>query len=581
VSAAAHSAQAAQTALARTLVDEWVRHGLADAVVAPGSRNTPLTLALAGHGGVRVHVVVDERCAGFFAIGLARASGRAVLVSCTSGSAPSHLHPAVLEAYHGRVPLLVCTADRPWDLHHVGAPQTVDQHGLYGTAVRFAVDLPTASWEAAGAWRPTAARTYAAAAGPPAGPVHVNVAFAEPLLPPAGEVPEVPGRPDGRPWTTTAGPPARSAAPGVSSEPVERSSAERRVRGLVVAGWGAEVDPALVAATGWPVLADPLSGLRAGPATVSTYDALLRVPDWADAHRPDVVVRVGAPLTSKVTGQWLDGLAACTVLVDPHGEWRDPGRAASERVTSWPDLPPSDPDWAAAWARAEATARRAVDDLLDGWDEPFEGRVARDVAAVIPDGGTLVVASSMPVRDVEWFAAPRSGLRVVANRGVNGIDGFTSTVLGLASARADDGRGSAPAVGLLGDLAFVHDAGGLVGASGRDVTAVLVVLDNGGGGIFSFLPQADLDPAVFERFWATPSGVDVAALAGAHGIPVQRVGRSGDVGPAVVGALADGGVRVVVVGTDRADNVVRHRAVWEAVAAAVRASFGPGAGPAG
>jgi 2-succinyl-5-enolpyruvyl-6-hydroxy-3-cyclohexene-1-carboxylate synthase len=399
------------------------------------------------------------------------------------------------------------------------------------------------------------------------------LSFAEPLLPPAdGEVPVVAGRPGGRPWVDTV----RSAADRAGADGTIVTAAAGSHRGLVVAGWGAAAESPLVdtlAASGWPVLADPLSGLRttAGPVVVARYEALVRVAAWADAHRPDVVVRLGAPLTSKVTGQWLDGLGVPTVLVDPEGAWADPGRAAWEHVTRLPALAPADPAWAGAWCRAEAAVGAAIDALLDGWVEPFEGRVARDVAAVLPDGAVLVAASSMPVRDVEWFVRPRSGVRFLANRGVNGIDGLVSTTLGIAAG------GAGPVVALLGDLAVVHDSGGLVGAAARGVDAVLVVLDNGGGGIFSFLPQAGLATDLFERYWGTPSGVDLAALAAAHGIPVRTVERAGDVGPAVADALAAGGVRLVRVPTDRADNVARHRAVWEAAAAALAESGDPAA----
>jgi 2-succinyl-5-enolpyruvyl-6-hydroxy-3-cyclohexene-1-carboxylate synthase len=347
------------------------------------------------------------------------------------------------------------------------------------------------------------------------------------------------------------------------------TAAASAVGGLVVGGWGADpADAAGLAASGWPVLADPLSGLRT-PAVgrpIGTYEALLRTPGWADRHRPDVVVRLGAPLTSKVTGQWLDGVGGPTVLVDPHHAWADPARAASERVAALPALATPEGGWAERWTAADERARSAIDGVVDRFDEPFEGRVARDVAAVLADGATLVAASSMPVRDLEWFARPRDGVRFLANRGVNGIDGFASTVLGVAAARSGPG----PVVGLLGDLAFVHDANGLAGAAARGIDAVLVVLDNGGGGIFSFLAQATLEPERFERFWGTPSGVDLELLAGAHGVPVRTVTRGDEVAPAVAEAVAASGVRVVRVPTDRAANVERHRLVWAGVADAVR-----------
>jgi 2-succinyl-5-enolpyruvyl-6-hydroxy-3-cyclohexene-1-carboxylate synthase len=350
----------------------------------------------------------------------------------------------------------------------------------------------------------------------------------------------------------------------------------RTPRGLVVAGWGARAEPATVLelgrVTGWPVLADPISNLRV-PGVISTYDPLLRVGAFARAHRPDLVLRVGGPLTNKVAMQWLDAQVE-QVLVDPDAAWLDPQHAVSARVLADPEpllvaLTASvtgmsaDADWCTAWNESERAARVAIDALIDGWREPFEGRVARDVVASLPAGAALALASSMPVRDAESFAAPRHGVRVHANRGVNGIDGFVSTVLGIAAAH--DG----PTVGLVGDLCFVHDSNGLLGAPGRAIDATFVVVDNDGGGIFSFLPQADL-PQHFETVFGTPHGLDLAALAEVHGVPVTEVAEADTVGPAVVDATAAGGVQVVVVRTpDRAANVARHREVWAAVAEAV------------
>ena len=305
---------------------------------------------------------------------------------------------------------------------------------------------------------------------------------------------------------------------------------------------------------------------------------MLRDEGVAAALRPDLVLRVGAPLTSKVAGGWL-GQGIHQIVVDADGAWLDPARAVNEMVADDDELllaavadalegdasvasPPRAGDWISTWLDYEQRARHAIDKIIDGWWQPFEGRIARDVVAVLPDGATLVVASSMPVRDVEWFAGPREGLRVLANRGVNGIDGFDSTVLGVAAVS------TGPVVALLGDLCFLHDANGLLGAADRGVSATFVVVDNGGGGIFSFLPQAD-DPEHFETLFGTPQNVDLAALAGVHGLACSEVERSADVAPAVLAAVAAGGVRVVLVRTDRADNVARHREVWSAVARAV------------
>jgi 2-succinyl-5-enolpyruvyl-6-hydroxy-3-cyclohexene-1-carboxylate synthase len=611
------SAAAANWRLARTLVDELVRAGLTDACLAPGSRSAPLALALNEHPGVRLHVHLDERSAGFFALGAAKASGRPAVVLCTSGTAAANLHPAVLEADHAHAPLLVLTADRPPELRGTGANQTVDQLKLYGSSVRLfcEVGAPVDAPDAGPYWRSLGSRAWAAALGPPAGPVHLNLAFAEPLLPERLEGGPAPGRPGRAPWTRSS-PRARLLDP---AEVLELAEAVRAApRGLLVAGWGAELDPGAVdvftRASGWPVLADPLSGARRGPAAVSTYDGLLRLADFAAAHRPDLVLRLGAAPTSKALTGWLDA-SVPQVMVDPRGGWPDPARAvgrhlaadpsallwalaaaidgpaavsgaggalagpggagrlaeASEAATTGargrqPSAAPPGPAggaWLDDWLRAEALARRAIDELLDSSEEPFEGRVARDLVAALPDGATLVVGSSMPVRDVDAFAAPREGLRLLANRGASGIDGLVAMALGVAA--TSDG----PVAALCGDLSLLHDAGSLLGAAGRSPGVVLVVCDNDGGGIFSFLPQARLPAPAFERLFATPHGLDLADLAAAARLRWQRLTKASELAPALRAALARGGTEVLLVPSDRAANLARHREVTGAVAAAL------------
>ncbi len=404
------------------------------------------------------------------------------------------------------------------------------------------------------------------------GPVHLNLPFREPLIPTGEPLVEAPGRSDDRPWT--------ARAPGVRAPTVEMLDALSHLvadtpRGLIVAGVGADVKASTLLrfaqVAGWPVLADPISNLRVD-GTISAYDPLLRDPAFASAHRPDVVVRIGGALSNKVAMQWLDDDAVGQVLVDPHGAWLDPTHSVSGRMETDAELLLAtladaidvmiDEAWTGAWSGADRAARTAIDTLLDGWDEPFEGRIARDVYAAVPTEGRFVVASSMPVRDLESFARPRDGVQVHANRGVNGIDGFVSTVLGIAA--ASDG----PTVALLGDLCFLHDSNGLLGATSRGIDATLVVVDNDGGGIFSFLPQADL-PEHFETLFGTPQGVDLAALASVHGIEVVDVTSAADVSTAVDESVAAGGVRVVRVRTDRDENVTRHREVWSAVSAAL------------
>jgi 2-succinyl-5-enolpyruvyl-6-hydroxy-3-cyclohexene-1-carboxylate synthase len=567
------SGRDATTAFAVTLVDEWARAGVTDAVVAPGSRSTPLALALARDDRIRVHVVLDERSAAFRALGLGLASGRPAVLLCTSGTAAANFHPAVIEASHARVPMLVCTADRPPELRDVGAGQTIDQAHLFGRAVRWFSDTgpPTDEPSVGVTWRALASRAFAETVGAPPGPVHLNLPFREPLLPTGAELVDAPGRADGRPWTTSTRTPLTPTFADVA-----RLAALVRAhpRGVLVAGWGAEVRPAtaarFAAAAGWPVLADPLSQLRAGPPAISTYEALLRASVFADAHRPDLVVRVGAPLTSKVAGAWLDP-AIAQVLVDPHDGWLDPHRAATERFVVDADLllaavadavgAPVERAWLTGWTAAERAARAALDRTLDATGVLCEGAIARDVAAALPDGATLVVASSLPVRALEWCMSPRDQVRVLANRGANGIDGFVSTVMGIAHASAP-----APSVGLCGDLCFLHDTNGLLGATGP---ATFVVIDNGGGGIFSYLPPAQLPE--FEQLFGTPHGLDLVEVARAHGAVAERIDDLGKLalalGPDALRASDD--VRVFVVPVDRTASVARHQELWTAVGAAL------------
>ncbi|HWS45489.1 MAG TPA: thiamine pyrophosphate-dependent enzyme, partial [Acidimicrobiia bacterium] len=346
-------------------------------------------------------------------------------------------------------------------------------------------------------------------------------------------------------------------------------------RGVLALGWGGGAQASTIArvaaATGWPVLADPISNLRTGAHAISTYEALLRSGGFARSHVPDLVVRVGAPLTSKVAQAWLDGSGAPTVVVDPQDAWLDPTGTASERIVAGADATlgviadaRTEPDadgaaWCASWQAAEHAAREAIDRVLDA-GPACEGRIARDVATAVPDGGALVVASSLPVRALEWCMSPRSGLHVFANRGANGIDGFVSTARGIA--RADRG----PVVALCGDLCFLHDANGLLdteGAAGATAGPTFVVIDNGGGGIFSYLPQHELPAAEFRRLFATPQVTDVVELARAHGVDAVRVDSVDD-----VDLLAAGGTRVVVVPVDPEAARDQHRRCWEAVARA-------------
>jgi len=526
-----------------------------------------LALALAGRPEVAMHVVLDERSAAFTALGLGRATGIPAILLCTSGTAAVGFHAAVVEAGLSLVPMLVCTADRPPELHQVGAPQAIEQVGLYGTAPVWAVDVDPQAWPPS-SWRSLASRAALAAA---TGPVHLNLRFREPLLgDPEGDL--LPPREGGRSWHQSL---ATDVTLAESDDGLGLGLGDRR-RVLVVAGDGCDPQRAEAAATGpWPVLADPLSGWRVpGPATVAAFDVIARHAASDGDLAPDLVLHLGRPPASRALGEWFDRGGARHVLVDPAGRWLDPARRADALVTASPHqllatwkelLPPAEDGWLTRWQRAEATAQRAISTVLGRHPEVTEPGLARELTAHLPDGAALVVSSSMPIRDVEWFAEPRRGLRLHANRGANGIDGVTSTALGVALAGA--GR---PTACLLGDLAFLHDSGALAGIAARPCALTLVVIDNHGGGIFSFLPQASqLPPDRFEQLFGTPQSVDLAALAAAHDLPVTEVGAAAELAPALAAAAAAGGVRILLARTDRAANVAVHQELAAAVGAAL------------
>ena len=594
-----------QAAFVATLVDEWVRCGVAHAVVCPGSRSTPLAISLTAHPTMRVHVRLDERSAAFTALGIGRASGRPALVVTTSGTAAAELHAAVVEADLGGVPLIACTADRPPELRDVGAPQTIDQARLFGGAVRWFCDpgVPDARVRPTG--RSLAARSVAEATsgtgGP--GPVHLNLPFREPLVgDPAAAGGPSPGRPGGRPWHRVVHDPVPPSAETVR-ELVESGRLDPARRGLIVAGAGCgrpEAVLALADSLGWPVLADPRSGARRlRPGVVGAADAILRSQTFAPHHRPDIVLGLGEAWASKVVNAFLASsieAGAEAIAVDPWGRWRDPGRQTSVFVRADPTLfclavagavagsartgpsggraPGGRGGWRSGWEAAESAARTVIDGL--GTDAAMGGpggsisepSLAHRLFARMPAGSTLVVSSSMPVRDLEAFAPSRHDPpRVLANRGANGIDGVVSTALGVAVAS------SGPTVALVGDLAFFHDVSALVRAEGMTASLTVVVADNDGGGIFSFLDQAAaFDTHSFDLLFGTPQLPDVASVAAGFGWPVDECGPAAATGleEALDRRLAGASMSVIRVGLPgRTENVAVHQRINEAVAQAL------------
>jgi 2-succinyl-5-enolpyruvyl-6-hydroxy-3-cyclohexene-1-carboxylate synthase len=563
------SAPNAGTAFASVLVDELVRHGATDAVLAPGSRSTPLALAFSADDRVRVHVRIDERSAAFLALGLVRGSGRPVPVVCTSGTATAHFHAAVMEADQSRLPLLVLTADRPPELRGVGANQTVDQVNLYGAAARWSCDVgvPEARADSVRYWRSLVSRVVGTAcghSGGPAGPVHLNVPFREPLTPDddgVGFPYALDGRDDGTAWTSTDRAVSRPSA-------TLARAVESAMRGVVVAGDGlstADVTALVEFAerSGWPVVAEPHSNARRPSVAVVGTDALLRHDGFRARHQPDLVLVAGRIGLSRALLGWLSGQRY--VVVDRDGAWSDQARNASGLhrcdVAALADLTGRDAtDWAAGWRAAGELVAQAINGVLDADDELTEPRVARDLAGSLPDGAALVAASSMPIRDLDLTMRPRTGLTVVANRGVSGIDGFVSTAQGVALGR------SGPTWALAGDLSLLHDANGLAVDRPADVT--YIVVNNNGGGIFSLLPQAtSVEPATFERIFGTPHHVDLAALVAAYGVGYTRAATTGEFAQEL--EKSPKGLSIVEVKTDRAANAALHDRLRAAADSAV------------
>jgi 2-succinyl-5-enolpyruvyl-6-hydroxy-3-cyclohexene-1-carboxylate synthase len=536
-----------QATYCATLVDEWIRLGVRRAVIAPGSRSTPMALALVAREELRVEVVHDERVAAFVALGIGL-DGEPALLLCTSGTAAANFYPAVVEAGLSEVPMIVLTADRPEELRGIGAPQTIDQRRLYGGHVRWFHDPGVPDEAARGGWRSLAREAWSHSLG---GPVQLNLPFREPLLGAAGDLPAADPMADHPPPHNTTG--------------QSNLTALDRQRGVILVGGRSGVAPKDVAElhrqTSWPILADPTSGMRHLDGVVTTADSLLRHRRFADDHAPEVVVRIGRPPASKVVAQWVVHTEPLVVQVGGPGVI-DPDRNVS-MVTTIDEVLATQPKgatgttWPVRWEHAERRADEAISRTLEEHDRLTEPGAARTVAGRLPSDAVLTVASSMPVRDLEWFGG-RSA-RAHANRGANGIDGVVSTALGRALC-------GTPSVVLIGDLAFVHDSNALVGLAARYADLRIVVVDNDGGGIFSFLPQAsELPRQRFEQLFGTPLGADVVALAAAHGVR----GRTVETASELADQLVLPGPWLARVASDRAANVVVHDSLHGAVAEAL------------
>jgi 2-succinyl-5-enolpyruvyl-6-hydroxy-3-cyclohexene-1-carboxylate synthase len=555
---------------AQALADGLAAGGLKELVLSPGSRSTPLALAFLRQPLIRCHVILDERCAAFFALGLAKASGRPTALLCTSGSAPANWFPAVIEAGQSGTPLLLLSADRPPELQGWGANQTIDQSNLFGKHVR-AYHAPGTPFDgfSPGDLHHLAARVLSESRWPAPGPVHLNLPFREPLLPAAITD-----------WPTTALPAAMMVTPPrllPDSETIANIARQISGRPGVILCGGADYPAdfanavsALAGQLNCPVFAEPLSNLRFGAHALEhlsvRYDAFLRNPQFVAGQRPEWLLRFGAFPVTRTLQTWLATAASTQqIIVAPDGRWPDPQHTASIFLQAAPDavcralhdapLQPAPPTWPAAFRQAEETISRITAD--DQNNENFEGALVPRLIDRLPAGHRVFCGNSMAIRDLDAFSGSSAKpLTFYGNRGTSGIDGNVSTAAGIAC--------SGPTVALLGDLSCTHDIGGLANLKGLDL--ILLVINNGGGGIFEYLPQAALPE--FEHAWLTPSTINFAHAAQAWGIPHQRIESLAAFNAALDTALTTGGPHFIEVMIDRTQSVAQHRAYWQQVSTA-------------
>lgn len=565
-------------------VDELSRAGLEDIVISPGSRSTPMAILFAEHPKIKAWLNIDERSAAFFALGIAKAKKKPVAILCTSGTAVANYFPAVVEARESRVPLLVLTADRPHELRDVGAPQAIDQINIYGKYTKWfnEMAIPESTPIMLGYVRTTAERAYSLAEALPCGPVHLNFPFREPLIPDLD-----------KPDLFNAGQRGKNNYVQVSQgrqmldgEIVKRLSIDlsSTKKGLIVCGPIDElslIEPLLELARklGFPVLADPLSQLRSGEhdkeLIIDSYDAILKSEAVVAEFEPELILRFGAMPVSKPFLLYIKKYPECRqIIVDDQGGWREPTLLADEMVFSDPvqfcdalnqelgqDNLVASSGWLKKWQDMNEIVQQVTESQFSE-ARLDEGRVFVDLAKVLPEGATVFVGNSMPVRDLDtFFINNQKRVRTMANRGANGIDGVVSTALGASAV-------SEPVVLVIGDLSFYHDLNGLLAAKLHQLNITIVLINNDGGGIFSFLPQAK-QPQHFEALFGTPIGLDFKKVVEMYEGSFARVSDPSGFAPAFHNAIGEKGLSVVEVISDREKNVQEHRSLTKAINMAI------------
>ncbi|OCA92177.1 2-succinyl-5-enolpyruvyl-6-hydroxy-3-cyclohexene-1-carboxylic-acid synthase [Pseudobacillus wudalianchiensis] len=557
-------------------IDGLVKAGVESAVISPGSRSTPMALLLAEHPDIKVYVQIDERSAAFFALGLAKASGKPTALLCTSGTAAANYLPAVAEAKNARIPLIVLTSDRPHELREVGAPQSIDQNRLYGTHAKWFAEmaLPDAEEHMLRYVRITAAKAVYIAKQSPAGPVHLNFPFREPLLPQYDglferlEIEDLP---------------AIHLSEGMRMLPKQEIEVlaaifKEKEKGLIVCGeqQSEGFEKAVVELAeklGYPILADPLSGLRSGEAhshlIIDSYDAFLRNEKIKQEASFDIVLRFGAMPVSKALTQFIgrhDAIVHC--VVDSGGGWREPigvathmlaadesafCQALSARLNEQRDRS----SWLENWMHINQAAKTIMQSVGEH-AELDEGKLFYEVLQRLPDHSALFVGNSMPIRDLDsFFFTDERRIRLLANRGANGIDGLVSSALGAAAV-------TSPLYLIVGDLSLFHDLNGLLAAKLNGINITVIVINNNGGGIFSYLPQAG-EQKHFELLFGTPADLDFSHAAKLYGGDYERVTDLASLDNSMAKAAKGDGLLIIEAITDRAKNVVAHRELWEKV----------------
>jgi 2-succinyl-5-enolpyruvyl-6-hydroxy-3-cyclohexene-1-carboxylate synthase len=569
--------QEALTAYTAAFVAELVQTGVTDAVVSPGSRSTPMAMVMAEHPGLNVHIHVDERSAAFFALGIAKASGKPVAILCTSGTAAANYFPAVAEANISRIPLIVITSDRPHELRDVGAPQAIDQIHLYGHHVKWFAEMavPENSDEMLHYVRSVCGRAAATALQAPSGPVHLNFPFREPLIPRINDenVFQLKERP--RRYVNV-----RNGSLTIDKNDLREiaASLNEHEKGMIVCGQ--IEDPAfkemvleLADRLNFPILADPLSQLRSGSHStenvIDAYDTFLRSGEAKDYLKPTIVLRFGSMPVSKALTIFLkENHQAEHLVVDGGGGWRDPAALSTEMIYCNETIfcqqllselkANKNQQYLHKWQALNRLTKENLTAIRDT-AELSEPRLFYQLAEMLPENANLFVGNSMPIRDLDsFFHNNRKSIRILANRGANGIDGTVSTALGAASVSQQ------PSYLVLGDLTFFHDLNGLLAAKLYDINMTIIVINNNGGGIFSFLPQAE-HPKHFELLFGTPLDLDFEHVVRMYNGKFTRIQDWDHFGAVMESSKTTHGLNVIEVVTKRDRNTEEHRKMWNLV----------------